>query len=279
MGQTYSEGDYIVNDFGADICYNGEGYWSWEEQGRNKVTWIASFASWWGPCQSEAPLIENIYQAYLDNPNVEIVSAGMDWNQPYSCESWATTFGLTYPLLDDDSGNNIYGLFGIGYVPHNVVIGGDGEVMYSQSGFNSNTMVAMIQEGLSNLVLDYDNDGILDDVDNCVENYNPNQEDADEDGMGDVCDPCNSFVFANGDVNTDSELNVADALLLVDILTTNSGTQCQLEASDMNNDGIINVLDVIYMVQSIINGNPNQAMRWIEQNFNYIPMNTINVTK
>lgn len=47
----------------------------------------------------------------------------------------------------------------------------------------------------------------------------------------------------------------------------------------MNNDGIINVLDVIYMVQRIINGNPDQAMRWIEQNFDYIPMNTITVTK
>ena len=46
VAQTYSEGDYIDNDFGADICYNGEGYWSWEEQGRNKVTWIASFATW-----------------------------------------------------------------------------------------------------------------------------------------------------------------------------------------------------------------------------------------
>ena len=44
-GQTYVEGDY-VNDFGADICYNGEGYWSWEEQGFDKVTWIASFATW-----------------------------------------------------------------------------------------------------------------------------------------------------------------------------------------------------------------------------------------
>ena len=40
----------------------------------------------------------------------------MDWNQPYSCESWATTFGLTYPILDDGSGSNIYGLFGIGTI-------------------------------------------------------------------------------------------------------------------------------------------------------------------
>ena len=44
-GQAYTEGDY-VNDFGANICYNGDGYWSWEEQGLNKVTWISSFATW-----------------------------------------------------------------------------------------------------------------------------------------------------------------------------------------------------------------------------------------
>ena len=88
----------------------------------------------------------------------------MDWGQPYSCESWATTFGLTYPLLDDNSGGNVYGLFGIGYVPHNVVIGGDGLVIYSESGYNQSTMVAMIEEGLSNLVLDIDEDGINDEA-------------------------------------------------------------------------------------------------------------------
>ena len=27
FGQTYTEGD-VVGEFGADICYNGEGYWS-----------------------------------------------------------------------------------------------------------------------------------------------------------------------------------------------------------------------------------------------------------
>jgi hypothetical protein len=45
IGQTYTEGD-VVSDFGADICYNGEGYWSYAEQGVDKVTFIASFATW-----------------------------------------------------------------------------------------------------------------------------------------------------------------------------------------------------------------------------------------
>jgi hypothetical protein len=45
FGQTYTEGD-VVGEFGADICYNGEGYWSYTEQGVDKVTFIASFATW-----------------------------------------------------------------------------------------------------------------------------------------------------------------------------------------------------------------------------------------
>ena len=45
FGQTYSEGDYVEN-FGAEICYNGEGTWEWEVEGLNKVTWISSFATW-----------------------------------------------------------------------------------------------------------------------------------------------------------------------------------------------------------------------------------------
>jgi hypothetical protein len=39
---------------------------------------------------------------------------------------------------------------------------------------------------------DLDKDGILDDVDNCPKSYNPDQADADKDGIGDVCDVINS---------------------------------------------------------------------------------------
>ena len=191
----------------------------------------------------------------------------MDWNQPYSCEGWATEFQQTLPILDDNSGNNIYGLFGIGYVPHSVVIGGDGQVMYSQSGFNYNTMIAMIEEGLSNLVLDMDADGVMDDADNCIEDYNPSQIDVDQDGIGDICDACNNVIWTGGDVNADLELSIADILILVDVVLGENESQCAYEAGDITMDGVLNILDVIGLVQYIFGGNQNQAMAWLQSNF------------
>ena len=44
-GQQYTVGDY-VNDFSGDICFNGDGIWSYEEHGRDRVTWINLFTSW-----------------------------------------------------------------------------------------------------------------------------------------------------------------------------------------------------------------------------------------
>ena len=44
-GQQYTVGDY-VDDFSGDICYNGNGTWSYEEHGRDRVTWINLFTSW-----------------------------------------------------------------------------------------------------------------------------------------------------------------------------------------------------------------------------------------
>jgi len=43
--QTYTVGDY-VDDFEAPICQNGEGYWSYDSEGRNNVVWINLFTSW-----------------------------------------------------------------------------------------------------------------------------------------------------------------------------------------------------------------------------------------
>ena len=190
----------------------------------------------------------------------------MDWGQPYSCESWATTFGQSFPILDDNSGSSIYGLFGVGYVPHNVVIGGDGLVIFSESGFNQGTMIAMIEEGLANLILDVDEDGVLDSDDNCVDISNPTQDDIDSDGDGDACDPCDNlhvFTHANIDGTIDVEgnpiIDIFDVMALVEILLENDQESCGSEIADMNSDGNQNVVDIITLVQILLNGETDNS--------------------
>ena len=186
----------------------------------------------------------------------------MDWGQPYSCTSWAETFGQTFPILDDNNGSSIYGLFGVGYVPHNAVIGGDGQVIFSESGFNQNTMIAMIEQGLENLILDVDEDGVLDSDDNCIDIANPNQDDIDFDGSGDACDPCdnqNVYTFGNINGTIDQEglaiIDIFDVMELVDILLSDDQGSCGSEIADMNLDGNQNVVDIIFLVQMLLGGN------------------------
>ena len=189
----------------------------------------------------------------------------MDWGSPYSCSEWATAFGQTLPILDDDNGGNIFSLFGTGYIPHNVVIGGDGLVIYSQSGFNQNTMVAMIEDGLANLVLDVDADGILDGDDNCPEVHNVQQEDIDSDGMGDACDACNNLIWTGGDMNGDLNISITDILILVDVILGTTESQCGYEAANVNGDDVVNIIDVIRLVQLVIGGTQQQAISFLER--------------
>ena len=60
-----------------------------------------------------------------------MIKAGFDWGQPYSCGGWANEFGITYPMLDEASSMQAWDLFGQGYIPHNVVLDHNGEVLFT----------------------------------------------------------------------------------------------------------------------------------------------------
>ena len=144
-----------------------------------------------------------------------------------------------------------------------MVIGGDGEVLYSGAGYNQPAIVATIDQALADLPSDLDEDGFDIDVDNCPQNYNPTQADIDEDGKGDACDICdNANVYVLGNVNGDLDesgipiVNLFDVVSLLDHLQLDHSedlpiSECKEQAGNINSDERVNIVDVVNLVRMI----------------------------
>ena len=61
-------------------------------------------------------------------------------------------------------------------------------------------------KGCGESQIDSDSDGTPDVIDNCPDTPNPNQEDHDNDGIGDVCDPDPKIVFSTSIISEDAEI-------------------------------------------------------------------------
>jgi len=88
------------------------------------------------------------------------------------------------------------------------------------------------------LALDWDNDGVLNSEDNCPSIYNPNQADADNDGIGDACE----FVIA--DFGRDGDVDWMDLLAFRAYWLKQQKDPDYYQACDFNDDGVINFQDL-----------------------------------
>lgn len=96
---------------------------------RGKVVVLNVFASWCGPCQSEAPVLSNEQKSLVKNGATLVGVTYLDNSS--ASEQFAQRYHITYPVLRDVSGDFVHS-FGTTGVPETFVINRQGRIQALQ---------------------------------------------------------------------------------------------------------------------------------------------------
>ncbi|MDG2266369.1 MAG: redoxin domain-containing protein, partial [Candidatus Marinimicrobia bacterium] len=156
--QIYRVGD-TVSDFSGTVSteinqaislynYNGS-----ENNIDNYVVWLIFFNPTSRSCQLEASYTETISEQF-SNSGLITIGVGNGWREPLECKNWEETFGISYPIINDNS-SDIRNMFTRGSVPHHVLINHEMEVVYTSRGYImppfGNDFLAVLNNSLSEL--------------------------------------------------------------------------------------------------------------------------------
>jgi thiol-disulfide isomerase/thioredoxin len=94
------------------------------------------WATWCGPCQQEAPIVNRVAQRFADKGLVVVGVNTSD--QTGTARQWSLAHGISYPIVLDE-GNQAADLYGVSNLPTLVVINRTGKIVAVRQGMTDGT--------------------------------------------------------------------------------------------------------------------------------------------
>ena len=96
---------------------------------------IAFFASWCKPCNRELSAISEVYDEWQEETGVKLYAVSIDQGQnAQKVKPFVAAKGWPFDILLDPN-SDFKRALGIGNIPHSLVIDGEGNIVYSHSGY------------------------------------------------------------------------------------------------------------------------------------------------
>lgn len=124
-------------------------------------------------------------------------------------------------------------------------IDGDGDIDIIYAGYDS--IFVMLNEFVCE---DTDDDSVCNEEDNCPLHYNPNQQDSDEDGIGDVCD------YLCGDVDDSGNVDMDDIVYIINYMFAGGPIPEPEGSGDVDCSANIDIDDIVYIINYMFGGGP-----------------------
>ena|SRR5579883_3272517 len=104
------------------------------------------WATWCGPCQAEAPIVNKVAQRYRDRG---LVVVGVNTNDsPTRAHAWATSRGIGFPIVFD-AGEATARAYGVDSLPTLVVVSRTGKILATRTGVTDDAeLEALVKQAL-----------------------------------------------------------------------------------------------------------------------------------
>lgn len=132
-GTRYTVGS-VMYDFtlSPSMTTSGKSYTLSELLKEKKAVVLNFWATWCGPCQSEFPLLNQVYEQLKGDIEVLAIDQSTSDNLQ-SVKQFASSYGLTFPMAFD-SVNRLQSMFGVTDIPTTVIIDAEGVVCEVHTG-------------------------------------------------------------------------------------------------------------------------------------------------
>ena len=122
---------------------------------KGKTVFLNFWATWCGPCKSEMPDVQALYEAYDENAGdlvvLGVANPGIQDVSQDEVEKFLTDHGYTFPVLMDTTGQ-VFAYYGISAFPTTFMIDANGNVYgYVPGAMSASIMESVVQQTMDSV--------------------------------------------------------------------------------------------------------------------------------